>query len=394
MRGRRPNTLPNLLFPFLVLHSIFPAMWLTTVVKTGPVPNDWLHLKIVADHFVAGDWTHLYSVGEQALNPGYFWRYPPFALYVVAPLAWLPAHWAYAVLAVVEVLALATSLWLLQRLEPFRRMRREWVLAIVLSAPALSTIITGQSSALIMLTVVGAASRWSDGHTVRACAILGLMAIKPNWGIVFGLMAIVRKEWKGATAMAGVALLLCALTLPLGLQIWVDFFNVSTANTDVLATYDPRKLITLRGFLEGLLGKSSLTLIAWELAAVALVLAAVLAWRAPGTPLRHLGTALLLAVAANPYASFYDALVLAVPATVWWAERERWGRGPWLVVATLLAVVWCSEQWLYSWGVITKAAGLTWLPLVSVVGPASAVWLVLAAHQARQSSRVAAIEPT
>ncbi len=314
---------------------------------------------------------------------------------MVAPLAWLPEGWAYAVLAVVEVLALAMSLWLLQRLEPFRHMRREWLLAIVLSAPALSTIITGQSSALIMLCVVGAATLWSRGQAIPACALLGLLAIKPNWGIVFGLMAIVRREWKGAAAMAGVALLLCALTLPLGLQVWVDFLKVSTANTDVLATYDPRKLITLRGFLEGLLGKSSLTLIAWELAAVALVVAAVLAWRAPGSPLRHLGIGLLLAVAANPYASFYDALVLAVPATVWWAERDRWGRGPWLVVATLLAVVWCSEQWLYSWGVMTTAAGLSWLPPVSVVGPASAVWLVLAAHQARQSSRVAAIaEPT
>jgi len=396
MLGRLSDTLSTLLFPFLALHAIFPAMWLITAVQNGPVPNDWLHLKIVADHFVAGDWTHLYSysVGEHALNPGYFWRYPPFALYVVAPLAWLPAGWAYAVLALVEVLALATSLRLLQRLEPFSRMRREWVLAIVLSAPALTTIITGQSSALIMLCVVGAATMWSRGQAIRSCAVLGLLAIKPNWGIVFGLMAIVRGEWKGAAAMAGVAFLLCALTLPLGLQVWVDFLNMSTANTEVLATYEPRKLITLRGFLEGLSGKGGVTLVAWELAAIALVAAAVLAWRAQGSPLRHLGIALLLAVAANPYASFYDALVLAVPATVWWAEREQWGRGPWLLVATLLAVGWCSQQWLYSWGVVTKAAGLSWLPPVSLVGPVSAVWLLLAAHQARQSSRVAASEPT
>jgi hypothetical protein len=173
----------------------------------------------------------------------------------------------------------------------------------------------------------------------------------------------------------------------------VDFLNMSGANTDVLATYDPRKLITLKGFLEGLLGRNSLTLVAWALAAVASVVAAVLAWRAPGSPLRHVGIGLLLAVAANPYASFYDALVLAVPATVWWAERDRWERAPWLVVGTLLAVVWCSEQWLYSWGVITTTAGLSWLPPVSVVGPVSTVWLALAAHQARQSSRVTASEP-
>ncbi|MGH7554144.1 MAG: glycosyltransferase family 87 protein [Longimicrobiales bacterium] len=354
------------------------------VVRNGPIPGDWLHLKMVADHFVAGDWTHLYDTGEQAFNPGYFWRYPPFALYIVAPLAWLPEVWAYALLAGVEVVALAASLCLLQRLEPFRHRRSEWLLAITLSAPALTTIVTGQSSALITLCVVGAATFWTRGQVIPACALLGLLAIKPNWGIVFGLLAIVRSEWKGAATMAGVAVLLCVLTLPLGLRIWADFAGASMANADILASYEPHKLITLRGFLEGTLGKGDLTLILWATAAAGLIVTAAFAWRAPGPPLRHLGIGLLLAVAANPYASFYDALVLAVPATAWWVERDRWRRGPWRAVGTLLAVAWCSEQWLYPWGALTAAAGLPWRAPVSLVGPATAFWLVLAGGQARR----------
>ena len=392
MPGRLSRTLRLVLFPFLAVHAFFPATWLISVVRNGPVPNDWFHLKVVADHFVAGDWSRLYAVGEHALNPRYFWRYPPFGLYVVAPLAWLPEVWAYALLAGVEVVALAASLWLLRRLEPFRDMRGEWLLAIALSAPALTTIVTGQSSALIMLCVVGAATLWTRGRVVHACALLGLLAIKPNWGIVFGLLAIVRREWKGAATMAGVALLLCVLTLPLGLQLWADFLGVSLGNAFALADYDAQKQITLRGFLEGTLGKGELVLSLWAIAAAGVVLMAALAWRAPGPPLRHLGIGLLLAVAANPYAFFYDALVLAVPATVWFAERDRWRPRPWLVVAMLLALAWCSEQWLYSWGVLSKTAGLSWLPPVSLVGPIAAVWLVLAARQAIQApglSRVA-----
>ena len=34
-------------FPFLVIHAVFPAMWMMTVVRYGPVPNDWLPLKTV-----------------------------------------------------------------------------------------------------------------------------------------------------------------------------------------------------------------------------------------------------------------------------------------------------------------------------------------------------------
>jgi hypothetical protein len=274
--------------------------------------------------------------------------------------------------------------WLLRQLEPFRQMRAEWLLAIVLSAPALTTIVTGQSSALIMLCVVGAAAAWTRGHSIRACALLGLLAIKPNWGIVFGLMAIVRRDWKGAAAMAGVAVLLCVLSLPLGLQLWTDFLDASMANAEILASYAPQKVITLRGFLEGTLGRGDLALTVWAVSAGALTLAAALAWRTSGSPLRQLGIGLLLAVAANPYASFYDGLVLAVPATVWWAERDRWTSVPWLIVGMLLALIWCTEHWLYSWGVLLAPAGLRWLPPVSVVGPAAALWLVLATRQARQ----------
>src|SRR5688572_59783 len=107
MLGRPADTLRTLLFPFLALHAIFPAMWLITVVRNGPVPNDWLLLKTVADDYVARDWAHLYGTVEHALHPCYFWLNPPFALYVVAPLAWLPDVWAYAQLAEVEVMALA-----------------------------------------------------------------------------------------------------------------------------------------------------------------------------------------------------------------------------------------------------------------------------------------------
>lgn len=385
MHGRLHRSLRVVLFPFLAAHALFPAMWFTGVLRNGPAAGDWHRLKIVADHFVAGDWSRLYAIGEQALDPRYYWRYPPFALYIVAPLAWLPAAWAYAVLVGVEIVALGVALWLLRRLEPFRDMRAEWFLAIALSPPMLSTIVTGQSSALIMLCIAGAASLWTRGKVTYACAVLGLLAIKPNWGIVFGLLAIARREWKGAAAMAGVAILLCVLTLPLGFQLWRDFFGTSVGHSLALVGYDQQKLITLRGFLEGTLGKGEFTAIIWAIAAASLVLTAVFGWRAPGPPLRHLGIGVLLAVSANPYAFFYDALVLAVPATVWWAERDRWARAPWLFVGTLIAVAWCSEQWLYSWGVMFKTAGVYWLPPVSLVGPAAAIWLVVAGRQAARA---------
>ena len=382
--ARRVHVQRDILFPFLVVHAVFPAMWLVRLLRQDLLASDWLLFKIVADHFVAGDWSSLYAVGAQELYPGYPWRYPPFALYVVAPLAWLPVAWAYAVLAGVEIVALAVSVWLLQHLAPFRHLRAEWILAIVLSAPALSTIITGQSSALILLCIVGAATLWSRGRVVPACALLGLLAIKPNWGIVFGLLFIVRGEWKGVATMAGVAALLCLTTLPLGHQLWADFFGASLQTVSNFTEYAPHKQITLRAFLDWTLGRGQVASTLWALTAIAMTVMAVIAWRARGTPLRHLGIALLLAVAVNPYVFFYDGLMLAVPATVWLAEREQWERRWWLAAGALIAVIWCGEHWLYTWGVVPVSLGVQlWSPPVSFVGPAAAIWLVLAAHQAK-----------
>ena len=380
---RRPRGIVrDALFAVIITHAVFPGMWLVNMLFSPPADGDWHHLKTVADHFVAGDWSRLYAVGEQALDPRYFWRYPPFALYLVAPLAWLSELWAYWVLVGLEVLAVAASLQLLQRLAPFREMRSEWILAVILSAPMLVLVVTGQSSGLIMLCIVGAASLWARGQVTPACAVLGLLAIKPNWGIVFGLLALTRREWKGAAAMAGVAILLCALSLPLGLQLWADFLGISVGHSLALAGYETHKLITLRGFLEGTLGRGDLTLLLWVISAIALVIAAVLAWRTPGPALRHISIGVLLAVAANPYGFTYDAVVLAIPATAWWAERERWTRVPWLIVGALLALMWCWDQWLYSWGAMAVAGGIRWRPAFSLIGPATAVWLVLASRQA------------
>ncbi len=383
---RRPSRLLRaVLFPFLVAHAIFPAMWVVNVLLNRPVTGDWYLVKVVANHFVAGDWSRLYAVGDQTLVSGLYWLYPPYALYVVAPLAWVPDIWAYWVLVGVDVVAVAVSLRLLRRLEPFRDMRDEWLLAIVMSAPMLTTIVAGQRSALIMLCIAGAASLWTRGKVTSACAVLGLLAMKPNWGIAFGLLAIVQRKWRGVATMAGVVVLLCALTIPLGVQLWVDFLGISVGEALTISGYEPQKQITLRAFLEGAIGKGDLTLILWAMAAVALIVAAVVAWRAPGTPLRHLGIAVLLTVSASPYLFFYDALVLAIPATVWWAERERWARTPWLIVGALLALTWCSEQWLYSWSWFASAAGIFWRPPVSIVGLTAAVWLLLAAREAVRS---------
>ena len=380
-----------LLFPFLAAHAVFPAMWLLALVRFGPLPNDWAQLKLTADLFVAGDWASLYAVGDEAANPGYYWRYPPFALYLVTPLAWLSGTGAYAVLAGLGISALAASLALMRKVAPFQEMRTEWVLAIALSAPALTTLTTGQSSGLILLGIAAAAGQWARDRPVAGAAILGLLALKPNWGVVFGFWTLVRGDWKAARTMLAVAALFVAATIPLGVDLWRDFVGTSIPHAFALEGIDSAKLISLRAFLEGVFGRSSWATWLWLLLASAGAAAAVAAWQSPGPPLRQLGIGVLLAIVVNPYAFFYDALVLALPATAWWAEREAWPRGLWLAAGGCIAAIWAGEQWLYSWGfVLSSLLGVPSTPSVSIVGGASLLWLLLAARQASTAGRLPA----
>lgn len=372
----------KLVFAIAGLHALFPLLWLLGVWRNGPTPTDWLHLKIVADHFVAGDWAHLYAVDDGAINPGYFWRYPPFALYLVAPLAGLSRGWAYFAVVATQLVALAASMALLLRLAPARGCTPEWVVVVVFSAPVLTTLVVGQNSGLMVLTVVVAASLWARQRVFAAGALLGLFALKPNWGAAVFLCLMASRQWRIAAAMASASALLVLLSLPLGTGLWSDFVAASLANGKILVAYEGHKLITLKGFIDGTVGVGAPAQGLWALAVVVLTTAAITIWRRPATPLHHLGTALLFAVAANPYASFYDALVLIVPASVWWAERALWRPSRWQLVGALVALAWLGEHAHFTWLPLLAKFGLEWTPAVSIVGPLVSLWLLLEAAEA------------
>lgn len=381
--SRQSSQLPQLLlFAFLALHASFFLMWLLGLWGAEAEQGDWYHLKVVGEHFVAGDRDHLYEAGEHAINPGYYWRYPPFALYLVAPLAWVSNPVAYGLMAGLGIGAVVAVLGLLVELAPPGEGRVEWTLAIVFSAPMLTMLVAGQNSALIALCVMGAAALWTRGRVLPACALLGLLALKPNWGAFFGLYALVRGEFRGAAVMLGVVAGLCVASLPLGTGLWVDFLASSASNEALIVDYEAYKLITLKGFLTGAFGRATWVTGLWGISCLGLLAATVLAWRQPLRPVRQLGLVLLLLVATNPYVSFYDALVLAIPASVWWSDRARWTPWAWWLVGALILVAWTWEQSGFAWISFLDDVGVDWVPPFSLVGPAVSLWLLIEAREA------------
>ena len=374
MKGKSGGAVKEILRVVLFFHAAQWISWLWHAFVVDPSAvqeRDWWTLREVAKSFVAGDWGAVYV--DRALSNGTnFFRYPPFVLYFIAPLAWMGPQAAYALVCAIQVLAAVLILWLLFRIrkpdEPDLN-----VAAVFGSAAMAHVIVSGQNSALLALVIAAAAYCWASGRNMAAAIWVGLLVCKPNWLPVFGLFALWRGGLKaGVTAaMTGAALVMSSV--PLGIGLWKAFFAMTTRAGEIGTRYMLYKEITLLAALRSVLGWGMLTTIAWGLCVVVATVLVIHALREHRSIGRSVALATLLAVVANPYVSFYDGFVLVVPATLWFSHRDAYSERAWRVVG-----VWVAAYWIWDMAVFYYASAIPSFrnPHVSAAGFLLTGWLV------------------
>ena len=302
----------------------------------------------------------------------HFFRYPPFVLYLIAPLALVPAMAAYAIVCVTQLLAAVASLRLLFRIH--RPQSPDLLFAGVLGSAAMAhVIVSGQNSALLALVIAGASVFWASGRNVLAGACIGLLACKPNWLPVFGLFVLWRGGLRAGAASALAAAALVLSTLPLGLGPWQGFFSLTTRAGEIGAAYDAYREITLLATLKSVLGWGALAKTVWVAGLGVLAVLVIRAIRDARPIGRSIALITLLAVVANPYASFYDGFVLVVPATLWFADRHAYTSRAWRIIGGWIATYWCWDMAVFYYRPLIPAVGE---PGLSAGGIFLAGWLV------------------
>jgi hypothetical protein len=170
-----------------------------------------------------------------------------------------------------------------------------------------------------------------------------------------------------------------ATTIPLGAEIWRAYFDATRGFASAFVHTIPMwKHTTLYAFLTTLpvfadVPVASLT-VGWIVMATVLCGLVAAAWRvawradAPRIP-RIVGLAVLLMLAAGPYAHYYDAVLLMVPGLAWYADtRDVWTiRDP--VIATCIAGILVGGY----------ATVLVWKGGTAWTGGFMTVWLVVEA---------------
>jgi hypothetical protein len=294
------------------------------------------------------DWPAQYA-REQAIfganTPFYGWHYPPFFLFAAGALATMPYPVALAVWqgATLILYLLAIRAILAAHSVPTAReaASREWLLP-ALAFPAVFVNIGHGHNGFLTAALLGGALAVLDRRPALAGVLFGLVAYKPQFGVLIPLVLIATGRWRAFLAAAATVAALAVATLAVfGPEVWRAFF-ASTALTRIEVLEQGgtgwHKIQSAFAMVRMWGGSVPFAYAMQGLATVAIAAALVWLWRsAAAFPLK--AAALTIgAILATPYSLDYDLVVLAPAIAFLAADGLSRGFPPWQ--KTALACLW------------------------------------------------------
>lgn len=323
-----------------------------------PLGTDFSSFYAAGTHALAGNPALPYDgasqhAREQAMfgpdAPFYSWLYPPFFLFIAAALALLPygpalALWQGATLAL-YLLAMRAVLRAAPAPQAGARPidDRLWILLAV-AFPAVFVNLGHGQNGLLTAALLGAALAMLDRRPVVAGLLFGLLAYKPQFGLMIPLALAAGGRWRTiAAAAATVALLVLATVLAFGPDVWRAFLASTDFTRAVLLESGDvgwHKMQSVFAWVRMWGGPVALAYAVQG--AVTLALAGSLAWlwRSPAAFALKAAALCLASLLATPFSLDYDLMVLA-PAIAFLAVHGLTsGFGPygWSALAALWMV--------------------------------------------------------
>jgi hypothetical protein len=253
------------------------------------------------------------------------WPYPPTFLLLMAPLALLPYRWAFIAW---DVLTLCGCVAVVYRI-----VRRRTAVALALAVPFTAWNFLAAQNGFLTGALIGASLLLLESRPLLAGVFIGVLAYKPQFGILLPLALAAAKEWRAIAGAAATVLLLAALSaLLFGGAAWVAFPHGLVAQTAMNLLAGPEGNW---GYLQSVYGLARRLHTgiapAWLVQGMATASLAVIVWRvwrsATAYPLKaaSLSAAALL---ASPQIFAYDLVALVIPAAFLAADQLERGLLP------------------------------------------------------------------
>ncbi|MEX0753354.1 MAG: glycosyltransferase family 87 protein [Xanthobacteraceae bacterium] len=311
-------------------------------------------------------------------TPFYGWHYPPFFLFIAALLALLPylpalALWQGATLALYLI-----SIHAIVSPSPRRAGRGEesaaraadhlWLL-LAIAYPAVFVNLGHGQNGFLTAALIGFALALLDRRPIAAGILFGLLAYKPQFGLLIPLALMATGRWKTfAAAAVIVGALVVAATLVFGSDIWSAFFASAHFTREVVLEAGNtgwHKIQSVFSWVRMWGGPLPLAYAIQAIVTLVLAAATVWLWRSTAAfPVKAAGL-ILASILATPYSLDYDLMALAPAIAFLAAAGLARGFLPW--EKTLLAALWLMPLIARSFTEVTSLPLAVPLMLVAFV---------------------------
>lgn len=347
---------------------------MTAWVLTDPAENlqtDWTAFDTTADRLFDGE--TIYRPFEKGVEDLPY-LYPPYALWLaipLSPLGFYPSFFASLALSLGSTFA---AVRLVGRLAPPKWLStRTAVVVAATTGATITSALIGQYSGLLALGVAASAYLTVRNRPFAAGAALALLLLKPYLLIVALPFVIWSRSWKMVQGAVFASAAVLVSSLAFGLARWDGFFGNAGSMLDLQRENGVpwHKMVTLHAGLvkwSGLDGSEAPSLILWFLAAASLGLLVLRRWTPSAfvqSPLWAFSSLALFLVAGNLRLYFYDGLLVAIGALLYFV-----GGRPANDRLRLLGWVSLAVAWIGLWGGV-------WLQL-NAFTPLACVGLIVA----------------
>jgi alpha-1,2-mannosyltransferase len=287
----------------------------------------------------------------------YGWHYPPYFLFVAAALALLPYGLA---LAVWQAITLGLYLFAVRSIltasfgNRGSAMTADWLLLALAFPVVLINIGHGQNG-FLTAALLGGALLSLPRRPLVAGILFGLLAYKPQFGLMIPIALAAGGYWRTiAAAAATVVLLTIATTLAFGPQVWHAFVvGAEFTRSVVLEQGDTgwHKIQSVFSWARMWGAPVALAYGVQCVASLALAVATAWLWRGKAPYPLKAAALCLAAILATPYTLDYDMMVLAPAIAFLTADGMTRGFGPWQ--KTALAALWLVPLFARSFAQLT-----------------------------------------
>ena len=226
-------------------------------------------------------------------------------------------------------------------------MKQEWLtlipaLLFAVAFPAVFVNLGHGHNGFLTAALMGFALLLLDRRPVISGILFGLLAYKPQFGVLVPLVLMATGRWKTFTAAAlTVVMLVLAATLAFGIAVWPAFFDGSRFTREVVLEAGGTGWHKIQSVFAWARMWGAPIGVAYAIQIVvtlALAIAVIWLWRSNSSARLKAAGLILAALISTPYSLDYDLMALA-PAIAFWASDGRF-RGFRNWEKTVLAALW------------------------------------------------------